>query len=190
MIPKSITPLADRFDGLRESLDTVVREAIPALGGPAERDSGQSTNEKVKSVVGKLDQSAFKLYMWASDLVQQDLASALGALATRDMNAGDVLYVVETCQMSVGENLHEIFIRLETNLAILLESSKSTTRNSGEEWYALRNLLLSSGALTSEAYILQGLHTMRLRIGQRKPLHSLSLIWMNKGLGFGSSSLP
>ena len=136
MISEPITTLADRFDGLRESLDTVVGEAITALEGPAKRDFGPSTNEKVNSVVKKLGASCLELDTWAADLVRLDLASALGALPLHSTNAGDVLYIVETCQMPVGENLRKIFSRLETNLATLLESSKSTTRDSGEEWYA------------------------------------------------------
>lgn len=161
--------LADRFDGLLESLDTVVEKAITALEESAERGSRPSANGDLESVetthesvVQKLDESVFKLHIWASDLAYQDFTSNPESLAMRDMNAHDILQVLEFCKRSVVEDLHKIFNQMEINIHTLSESSQSMFKNDRKDWYASRDCLFSNGGRQICAYILQGLHTIKL----------------------------
>lgn len=120
----SLPLLADRLGGLLKNFNrTVVDEAIITLKSSTERDSGRVANGDLEKVIQKLNESHAKLRKWARNLVYDSFASKPEFLSLPGMNAKDVLYVVESCQMSVVEDLHRIFSQLETEFASLSESS-------------------------------------------------------------------
>ena len=186
----SLPLLADRFRGLLKSFNrAVIIEATTALESSSERDSGRVANGDLEKVIQKFNESDAKLRRWVSDLVYDNFALKLEFLSMLGINVSDVLYVVESCQMPVVEDLHRIFGLLETNFATLSTSSNLKSRNDREVWYASRKFSFSMDVMTF-ALAISGSHTTRLSMRLLKLLPSLLLGWMDKSRGFRSTSFP
>lgn len=118
----SKTFLADRFDEVLGKLDRTINEAITALEKHTLHVQDDTGRQDLEDSVRRLDNSIFQLRIWASDLTCQDPTSTLGSLAMRDLEAHDVLRVIEGHQMPVGDSLHGTFTRIEAAASQISDS--------------------------------------------------------------------
>lgn len=128
--PQSVTPLADRFEALVKEFFTVVDEATATLKEYHKRNFERSANDDLESRSHKLVQIKLELSRWKLNLVYGELVPEKMCVK----RAGEILFVVESCQMSVGEDLHKVFNQMEMNLATLSKASQSLSRDVQEEW--------------------------------------------------------
>ncbi len=106
-------PLADRFDELLGKLDQIINEAITALVTRTQLMHDDIARRELKGAVRRLDDYVFQLRIWASDLTCQDFTSTLELSAVQDLEAHDVLRVLDGHQLPIVDSLHGNFAELE-----------------------------------------------------------------------------
>lgn len=105
--------LADRFDEVLGKLDQTIIEAITALEKHTQRAQDDTARRDLEGAVRRLDDSVFQLRIWATDLTCQDLTSKMESFATRDLEAHDVLRVIDGHRMPVVNSLRATFTGIE-----------------------------------------------------------------------------
>lgn len=128
--------LADRYDELVKMLDAVVGEAIILIEKANQRSLESLVSRQIQKNVGLLDEFAFQLHVWASDLTFQNFVSKSGNLAMRELNTRDVLNILDASQMPIVRSLHRTFGQVETNVSTFSRTTDLMINSEDVEWYS------------------------------------------------------
>ena len=130
---KFFRSLADRYERLVKKLDATIVKAIILLE-KVNQNAQFSNNKDLQATVGLLDEAVFQLHVWASDMTYQNFVSK-EKLAMRELNAHDILNIIDASQMPIVGNLQRTFEQMEKSCLIFSSTLESMMNFGKDEWY-------------------------------------------------------